>query len=158
VAAKRPITLRDLLTFRMGFGQMMARPDAYPILKAAHELQIGMDAPNPTAMPAPDEWMRRLGSLPLMHQPGEKWMYNTGSDVLSVLIARASGQAFETFLQERLFEPLGMKDTAFSVPAGKLGRFSATYWTNFKTGKDFWCGRTMVSPGPPLWIWQGRPH
>jgi CubicO group peptidase (beta-lactamase class C family) len=158
VAAKRPITLRDLLTLRMGFGQVMARLDAYPILKAAHELQIGMDAPNPTAMPAPDEWMRRLGSLPLMHQPGEKWMYNTGSDVLSVLIARASGQAFETFLQERLFEPLGMKDTAFSVPAGKLGRFSATYWTNFKTGKDFWCGRTMVSPGPPLWIWQGRPH
>ncbi|MGH9810867.1 MAG: serine hydrolase domain-containing protein, partial [Terriglobia bacterium] len=135
VAAKRPITLRDLLTFRMGFGQMMARPDAHPILKAAHELQIGMGAPNPAAMPAPDEWMRRLGSLPLMHQPGEKWMYNTGSDVLGVLIARASGQTFETFLQERLFEPLGMKDTAFSVPAGKLGRFSATYWTNFKTGK-----------------------
>jgi CubicO group peptidase (beta-lactamase class C family) len=70
-----------------------------------------------------------------MHQPGEKWMYNTGSDVLGVLIARASGQAFETFLEERLFEPLAMKDTAFSVPAGKLGRFSTSYWTNFKTGK-----------------------
>lgn len=133
--AKRPITLRDLLTFRMGFGQMMAPPDAYPILKAAHELEIGMGPPNPAAMPAPDEWMRRLGGLPLMHQPGEKWMYNTGSDVLGVLIARASGQAFETFLHERLFEPLGMKDTAFSVPAAKLDRLATSYWTNFKTGK-----------------------
>jgi len=133
--AKRPITLRDLLTFRMGFGQMMAPPDAYPILKAAHELEIGMGPPNPAAMPAPDEWMRRLGGLPLMHQPGEKWMYNTGSDVLGVLIARASSQAFETFLHERLFEPLGMKDTAFSVPAAKLDRLATSYWTNFKTGK-----------------------
>ena len=136
VPAKRPITLRDLLTFRMGFGQMMAPPDAYPILKAGHELGIGMGAPNPAATPAPDEWMRRLGSLPLMHQPGEKWMYNTGSDVLGVLIARASGQAFETFLRERLFEPLGMKDTAFSVPAAKIDRFATSYWTNFKTGKS----------------------
>jgi CubicO group peptidase (beta-lactamase class C family) len=135
VPAKRPITLRDLLTFRMGFGQMMAPPDAYPILKAASEQQIGMGPPNPAAMPAPDEWMRRLSSLPLMHQPGEKWMYNTGSDALGVLIARASGQAFETFLQERLFGPLGMKDTAFSVSGEKLDRFSTSYWTNFKTGK-----------------------
>jgi CubicO group peptidase (beta-lactamase class C family) len=135
VPAKRPITLRDLLTFRMGFGQMMARRDAYPILQAGHELQIGMGEPNPAAMPAPDEWMRRLGTLPLMHQPGEKWMYNTGSDVLGVLIARAAGQPFETFLRERLFEPLGMKDTAFSVPAEKLDRFPKSYWTNFKTGK-----------------------
>jgi CubicO group peptidase (beta-lactamase class C family) len=135
VPAKRPITLRDLLTFRMGFGQMMARRDAYPILQAAHELQIGMGPPDPASRPAPDEWMRRLGSLPLMYQPGEKWMYNTGSDVLGVLIARAAGQPFETFLQERLFGPLGMKDTAFSVPAEKLDRFATSYWTNFKTGK-----------------------
>jgi len=78
VPAKRPITVRDLLTFRMGFGQMMAPPDAYPILSAANELQIGMGPPNPSSMPPPDEWMRRLGSLPLMHQPGEQWMYNTG--------------------------------------------------------------------------------
>jgi CubicO group peptidase (beta-lactamase class C family) len=92
VPAKRPITVRDLLTFRMGFGQMMAPPDAYPILSAASEQQIGMGPPSPSQMPAPDEWMRRLGRLPFMHQPGEQWMYNTGSDVLGVLIARASGQ------------------------------------------------------------------
>src|SRR6266852_7789012 len=108
VPANRPITVRDLLTFRMGFGQMMAPPNAYPILKAANEQQIGMGPPSPDMLPAPDEWIRRLGQLPLMHQPGEKWMYNTGSDVLGVLIARASGQPLETFLRERLFEPLGM--------------------------------------------------
>jgi CubicO group peptidase (beta-lactamase class C family) len=69
-----------------------------------------------------------------MHQPGEKWMYNTGSDVLGVLIARASGESFETFLRERIFEPLGMRDTGFSVPAAKLDRLATSYWTNFKTG------------------------
>ncbi len=134
VPANRPITVRDLLTFRMGFGQMMAPPDAYPILKAASEQQIGMGPPSPSTLPAPDEWMRRLGTLPLMHQPGEKWMYNTGSDVLGVLIARASGQPLETFLRERIFEPLGMKDSGFSVPATKLDRLVTSYWTNFETG------------------------
>src|SRR6478609_3750621 len=79
VPANRPITLRDLLTSRMGFGQMMAPPDAYPILTAANELRIGMGPPSPSTMPAPDEWMRRLGTLPLMCQPGERWIYNTGS-------------------------------------------------------------------------------
>ncbi len=128
VPAHRSITVRDLLTFRMGFGQIMASPDAYPIMKAANELQIGMGPPSPSTMPEPDEWMRRLGSLPLMHQPGEQWMYNTGSDVLGVLIARASGQPFETFLRERLFEPLGMKDTGFSVPAASLDRLATSYW------------------------------
>src|SRR2546425_11383607 len=134
VPANRPITVRDLLTFRMGFGQMMAPPDAYPILKAANEQQIGMGPPSPSTQPAPDEWMRRLGTLPLMHQPGEKWMYNTGSDVLGVLIARASGQPLETFLRERIFAPLGMKDTGFSVPATRLDRLVTSYWTNPETG------------------------
>jgi CubicO group peptidase (beta-lactamase class C family) len=69
-----------------------------------------------------------------MHQPGEKWMYHTGSDVLGVLIARASGQPFEIFLRERIFEPLGMEDTAFGVPASKVDRLATAYWTNFKTG------------------------
>jgi CubicO group peptidase (beta-lactamase class C family) len=69
-----------------------------------------------------------------MHQPGEKWLYNTGSDVLGVLIARAAGQPLETFLRERLFEPLAMKDTSFSMPAHKLERLATSYWTNYQTG------------------------
>lgn len=136
VPAKRPVTVRDLLTFTMGFGLMFAPPDAVPILKAANELQIGMGPPNPSSMPPPDEWIRRLGTLPLMYQPGERWMYNTSADVLSVLIARASGKPLEAFLRERLFEPLGMKDTAFSVPAAQIDRLPPSYWTNYRTGKE----------------------
>jgi CubicO group peptidase (beta-lactamase class C family) len=134
VPSNRTITVRDLLTFRMGFGIVMALPSTYPIQKAADDLLLGQGPPNPSSMPAPDEWIRRLGTLPLMHQPGEKWMYNTGSDVLGVLIARASGQPFDTFLRERLFEPLGMKDTGFSVPAEKITRLTTSYWTDRATG------------------------
>jgi CubicO group peptidase (beta-lactamase class C family) len=134
VPAKRPITVRDLLTFRMGLGIVMAPPDTYPIQTAMDELHLGQGMPSPSTPPAPEEWIRRLGTLPLMHQPGEKWMYNTGSDVLGVLIARASGQPLEMFLHERIFEPLGMKDTAFSVPASKLDRLATSYVTNVETG------------------------
>jgi CubicO group peptidase (beta-lactamase class C family) len=132
--ARRPITLRDLLTFRMGFGILMAPPGSYPIQTAPSEPDLGQGMPQPQTPPAPDQWIRRFGTLPLMHQPGEKWVYNTGSDVLGVLIARASGQPFEAFLRERLFEPLGMRDTAFSVPPASLDRFATSYWTNPRTG------------------------
>ena len=125
--ARRPITVRDVLSFRMGFGLMFGAPDAYPILRALDEQQIMIGPPKPPTPHPPDEWIRRLGTLPLMHQSGERWMYNTGAHVLSVLIARASGQPFEAFLRERIFEPLGMKDTAFSVPAEKLDRFPPCY-------------------------------
>jgi CubicO group peptidase (beta-lactamase class C family) len=134
VPAKQPITVRDLLTFRMGFGQLMAPPEAYPILQAANDRQIGMGPPSPSQMPAPDEWVRRLGQLPLMAQPGERWMYNTGSDVLGVLLARASGKALEAFLRERLFEPLEMRDTGFSVPEASLDRLATSYWTDPASG------------------------
>jgi CubicO group peptidase (beta-lactamase class C family) len=134
VPAHRSITVRDLLTFRWGFGQMVAPPEAYPILQAATEQQIGMGPPSPATMPAPDEWLRRLGALPLMHQPGERWMYNTGSDVLAVLIARAVGQPLETVLRERLFAPLGMGDTSFSVPASRLDRLATSYETDPTSG------------------------
>jgi CubicO group peptidase (beta-lactamase class C family) len=137
VPAVRSITVRDLLTFRMGIGQLMVPPDTYPILKIASEQQIGMGPPSPATMPAPDEWLRLLGQLPLMHQPGEQWVYNTGSDVLGVLIARVSGQPFETFLRQRLFEPLGMKDTGFSVPAHSLDRLVTSYMTDPVSGQLF---------------------
>jgi CubicO group peptidase (beta-lactamase class C family) len=135
VPANRPIIVRDLLTFRMGFGIVMAPPGTYPIQTATSELLLGQGPPRPQTPPAPDEWIRRLGTLPLMHQPGEKWMYHTGSDVLGVLIARAAGQPFEAFLRERIFEPLGMMDTAFSVPAGKLDRLATSYWNHPETGQ-----------------------
>ena len=111
VPANRPITLRDLLTFRAGFGAVMAPPGQYPIQAAIEEAGL---APGPNPLPfGPDEFLRRLGGLPLMHQPGERWMYHTGSDVLGVLVERAAGMAFGDFLAERIFAPLGMKDTGF---------------------------------------------
>jgi CubicO group peptidase (beta-lactamase class C family) len=153
VPATRPITVRDLLTFRMGFGSVMAPPGTYPIQKAMSDLQIGGDGPpHPSKTPAPDEWIRRLGTLPLMHQPGERWLYNTGSDVLGVLIARASGQPLETFLRERIFEPLGMKDTGFSVPAEKIDRLPGCYRRNPETNvlEVYDAGDGEWSRQPPL--------
>ncbi len=135
VPALRPISVRDLLTFRMGFGSIMAAPDTYPIQTAMRELKIGGDGPpNPADAPASDEWLRRLGSLPLMSQPGERWLYNTGSDVLGILIERASGQPFERFLRERLFEPLGMRDAGFYVPEPRQDRLTISYIANRATG------------------------
>jgi len=131
VPAHRPISVRDLLTFRSGHGAVMVWPAKYLIQKAQAEAGV---APGPDQLDiAPDEFMKRLGSLPLIHQPGERWLYHTGSDVLGVLIARASGQAFGTFLEERLFGPLGMKDTGFQVPAGKLDRLASAYRMDFET-------------------------
>jgi CubicO group peptidase (beta-lactamase class C family) len=135
VPAYCPITVRDLLTFTLGFGLLFTPTSEYPILKAANALQIGIaPAYQPQATPDPDEWIRRLGTLPLMYQPGERWLYGVGSNVLSVLIARVCGQPLETFLRERIFEPLGMKGTGFSVPADKLNRLASCYMPNPTTG------------------------
>jgi CubicO group peptidase (beta-lactamase class C family) len=134
VPANRPISVRDLLTMRMGFGLVMAPPDATPIQRAASELQVMPGPPSPATPPAPDEWIRRLGTLPLMRQPGEAWMYPTAFSVLGVLIARAAGRPLETFLRERIFEPLGMHDTGFSLPDAKLDRLASCYAANPDTG------------------------
>jgi CubicO group peptidase (beta-lactamase class C family) len=135
IPADRPITVRDLLTFRLGLGMIMVPSRDYPIQKALDELGIvGFGPPNPSAPHDPDEWMRRLGTLPLMHQPGERWMYNTGSYVLGVLIARAAGRSLESFLRERIFAPLGMKDTSFSVPPAEIHRLTPAYMPDQATG------------------------
>src|SRR6202047_2808750 len=72
VPASRSITLRDLLTFRLGFGIIMAPPDTYPIQKAMREKGVRMGPPRPQTDPASDAWMQSLGTLPLLHQPGER--------------------------------------------------------------------------------------
>jgi CubicO group peptidase (beta-lactamase class C family) len=93
VAAHRPITVRDLLTFRAGFGMILAPPEDYPILLAEAALELrSVGPPTPVTPHGPDEWIRRMGTLLLMDQPGERWRYNTGSQILGVLIARASGR------------------------------------------------------------------
>ncbi|RKH53751.1 serine hydrolase domain-containing protein [Corallococcus llansteffanensis] len=144
VPAHRPITLRDLLTLRWGLGAIMARPGTYPLQRAMEEAQV---ASGFAELPfSADEFMRRLGALPLAHQPGEKWMYHTGYEVLGVLVARVSGRGFGDFLRERLFTPLGMKDTAFSVPADKLDRLVTLYAPASDTGR-----LTVSEPGTDRW-------
>ncbi|HXY91855.1 MAG TPA: serine hydrolase domain-containing protein, partial [Acidimicrobiia bacterium] len=95
VPAARAVTLRDLLTFTFGFGMhvdMFAATTPWPVAAAASEAQLAtLGPPDPLTPPDPDEWMRRLGALPLMAQPGERWLYNTGAQVLSVLCRRAAG-------------------------------------------------------------------
>ena len=132
VPANRPITLRDLLTLRLGIGAVLAPPGSHPIQVAMEEAELAPGADSPSL--PPDEWMRRLGGLPLIHQPGERWMYETGSDVLGVLISRATGGSLEAFFRERIFEPLGMDDTEFHVPPAKVDRLASLYGANPETG------------------------
>jgi CubicO group peptidase (beta-lactamase class C family) len=127
VPAVRPITVADLLTFRAGYGF----PSDFSLPAVGllfSELKQG--PPQPQLVAAPDEWMAALSRIPLLYQPGEAWLYNTCSDIAGVLIARVSGRPLPEFLAERLFEPLGMVDTGFEVPAGKLDRFTSYYRTD----------------------------
>lgn len=124
VPASRPITLEDVMSFRLGWG-IDFNPEA-PFVKASAELP-GFGMPNPAAPYTPDAWMKAMGALPLQAQPGERWLYTAGSNVLGVLVARAAGQPLETFFQERILGPLGMVDTAFHVPAEKMDQLITGY-------------------------------
>ena len=123
VKAERPVTVRDLLTFTWGFGMqgaMFMSPDPWPIVKAVEERELAsFGPPEPVTTPDPDTWMARLGELPLLAQPGERWLYSAGSQVLGVLAARAAGASFEDVMRERVLTPLGMHDTAFHAKETK---------------------------------------
>ncbi len=133
VPAKRPITLCDLLTFRSGYGELGFISPTAPLQQAMSEAGLTL-AEWPFAI-TPEEFMKRLGGLPLAHQPGERWLYHTGCEILGVLIARVSGRPLGAFLREHIFEPLGMKDTGFHVPKTKLDRLPACYGRDFSTGE-----------------------
>ena len=117
VPAQRRITVRDLLTFTWGFGMqgaMFAAAEPWPIVAAAAERQLAtLGPPEPATTPEPDTWLARLGELPLLAQPGERWLYQSGSQVLGVLASRIAGKPFPDVLRDRVFDPLGMRDTAF---------------------------------------------
>jgi CubicO group peptidase (beta-lactamase class C family) len=122
VPARSSITVRQLMDFTFGFGLVF--DPTLPVNKAAEAHHLVLGPPVPMTPHAPDEWMRRFGELPLMYHPGERWLYNAGSLILGVLVRRASGMNFETFVEERITAPLGMRDTAFFVPPDKLERFA----------------------------------
>jgi CubicO group peptidase (beta-lactamase class C family) len=137
VPARRAITLADLLDFRLGFGAVMAMPGTYPIQAAEAERQLRSISgpPWPPGPHDPDSWIAALGTLPLIYQPGEVWLYNTGTQVLGVLLARACGKKLGDVLRERIFEPLGMDDTGFWVPPDRLGRLTTFYLPDGDTGE-----------------------
>jgi CubicO group peptidase (beta-lactamase class C family) len=136
VAADRPITVEDLLSYRLGFGSVMAPPDSSPIQRA--EAALGLQSiggpPWPPVTHDVDSWMAALGSLPLMYQPGEQWLYNTSAQVLGVLLARATDKDLGSVMHERIFGPLGMRDTGFTVPPGQLHRLTTFYAPDPETG------------------------
>ena len=149
--AERPVTTRDLLTFTWGFGMqgaMFMSPEPWPVVTAAAERDLAaFGPPEPAATPDPDTWMARLGELPLLAQPGERWLYSVGSQVLGVLAARAAGARFEDVLRDRILDPLGMRDTAFHTR--DTGRLATAY-----EHRD---GRLTVSD-PPDGQWSTPPR
>lgn len=125
VPADRAITPRDLLTFTFGLGmmfEMFAAAEPWPVVAAADELHLAtFGPPDRDLQPDPDTWMAGLGSLPLLAQPGERWLYNTSASVLGVLAARAAGEPFGDVLRTRVLEPLGMTSTGlWTEDTGRL--------------------------------------
>jgi CubicO group peptidase (beta-lactamase class C family) len=137
VPANRPITVLDLLTNRAGYG--FPSDFSLPAVQALFSVQT--DGREVQLRPEPDQWMSRLAAIPMLYHPGEAWLYDTCSDLQGVLIARASGRPLPIFLAKRVFEPLGMVDTAFEVPAAKRGRLTSYY----RPGSD---GRLELADAP----------
>jgi len=139
VPARRAITVRDLLTFTNGFGMdvgMVAAAEPWPVLTAVNQLPMPLfGPPQPAEQPDPDTWINALGSLPLLAQPGQRWFYNTGAQVLGVLLARAAGTSLDEVLTTRLFAPLGMSDTGFWT--ADTERLATAYAAN-GDGLDVW--------------------
>ncbi|MFF6959052.1 serine hydrolase [Streptomyces sp. NPDC008317] len=131
VPAARPVTVADVLTFRAGHG--MPSDFSLPALQPLFtELKQG--PPRLSGFAGPDDWLAALARIPMLHQPGDAWLYNTGSDIQGALIARVSGRSFAEFLAERIFEPLGMADTGFTVAATALDRLTSAYGTGADGG------------------------
>jgi CubicO group peptidase (beta-lactamase class C family) len=128
--ALRSITVEDLLTLRLGVGipPALSAHEPCPFARAVERLDLTTFGSPPRLVSyTADEWLRRVSTLPWLAQPGERWLYNTGSAVLGILISRVSGRPLSAFLRERVFEPLGMRDTGFCVPPSELSRLPAVY-------------------------------
>src|SRR4051794_5954854 len=120
VPTAEPITVRQLLTSTAGFGRLW---DGSPLDRAVTAAGIGPGPQSPDLVP--DEYLARWAGLPLAAQPGERWLYHCSADVLSVLLARATGRPLRELLAERVTGPLGLRSTGFS--AVDPARLTAAY-------------------------------
>lgn len=141
VPARGPVTLRHLLAMTWGIGMDFG----YHSAVSDSMRRVGVLGTPPQI--GADEFMRRLGSLPLICHPGERWLYHVGIDVAGVLMERISGRDLATFLKARIFDPLGMKDTGFQLDAERRQRLATEY-------ADMGGGRYVAAPssdesGPP---------
>ena len=128
VAAKRPISFRDMLCHTGGltYGNVLATLGAenatHPVEQVYRKLKIRRSRDESLT-----EFIAKLADVPLRYQPGERWMYSLATDVCGALVERLSGMRFDVFLQQNILDPLGMKDTSFHVAPEKLDRFAACY-------------------------------
>ncbi|NKY17223.1 serine hydrolase domain-containing protein [Tsukamurella spumae] len=142
VPAVRPITVGHLLSFTGGLG--MISDFSAPLMGALFgELHQG--PADPLGTPPPDEWLARAARIPLAHQPGEGWTYNTGADVLGVLLARATGGTLGEVLDDAVLVPLGMSDTAFRATDAMRPRLGDAVMT----GPD---GLAVVDPADGAFV------
>lgn len=116
--AEHAPTVEDLLTMRLGFGFVFEQD--CPAVAAAADAGLGIGPPDPSVQLSPEEWIARFAELPLLEQPGTVWRYDLAFAVLGVVLARAAGRPLEELLRQRLLDPLGMVDTSFVAPPGRL--------------------------------------
>jgi CubicO group peptidase (beta-lactamase class C family) len=143
VPAKRPITIKQLLTHTAGL------PNAYRGWTQPDYLKITV---RQNANETMADTLRRLSKLPLNFQPGEAWEYGPATDVAGRLVEVISGQTLDEYFRKRIFEPLGMRDTHFYMPASKADRFAALY----RPGADKKI-ELAEAPGPGS-RWIKEPH
>jgi CubicO group peptidase (beta-lactamase class C family) len=125
VPATRPITVFDLLTSRAGYGF----PSDFTLPAVQRLFEVQKDGRDPQSFLPQDAWLAALSEIPMLYQPGDAWLYDTCSVLQGVLVSRVSGQPLPDFLADRIFQPLGMVDTGFTVPAHKLERLTSYYRT-----------------------------
>lgn len=123
VPAKREITIRDLLTHTSGLEYAQIGEDPFNAIYYKHNITAGLG----TVRKSLAEDMQMLGSLPLSHQPGEKWTYGLNTNVLGYLVETVSSMSLDSFFRSRIFGPLGMKDTYFYLPSDKYNRLVSLY-------------------------------
>jgi CubicO group peptidase (beta-lactamase class C family) len=151
VPAERAITVDDVLTFRLGWGTPAADFFGWPLFARATELGLHLGPPLPRPTISSDEWIAGMGSLPLLRQPGEAWLYDVGASVLGVLVERAAGAPLPDVLRERVLQPLGMRDTGWHVPAEDLHRLTTSY------GPLDGGGFEVLDPGDAASAWAQPP-